>query len=49
MKQRYLTQDVLCLTLDERFEHKSDNDSISRVIMSLKNGVRNVKEEYNKE
>lgn len=46
MKQRYLTQDVLCLTLDERFEHKSDNDSISRVIMSLKNGVRNVKEEY---
>ncbi|AXH09829.1 hypothetical protein CP960_07530 [Malaciobacter halophilus] len=46
MKKRYLSQDVLCLTLDERFEHKSDNDSISRVIMSIKNGVRNVKEEY---
>jgi len=46
MKKHYITQDVICLTLDERFEHKSDNDSISRVIMSLKNGVRNVQEEY---
>lgn len=49
MKQKYLTQDTLCLTLDERFPHKSDNDSISRVIMSIKNGVRNVKEEYKSE
>ncbi len=46
MKEHYITQDVFCITLDERFEHKSDNDSISRVIMSIKNGVRNVKEEY---
>ncbi len=46
MKQKYLTQDVMCLTLDERFDHKTDNDSVSRVIMSLKNGVRNVQEEY---
>ncbi len=46
MKQKYLIQDTLCLTLDERFPHKSDNDSVSRVIMSIKNGVRNVKEEY---
>lgn len=46
MKQNYLSQDILSLTLDERFEHKTDNDSISRVIMSIKNGVRNVKEEY---
>lgn len=46
MKKHYITQDVICLTLDERFEHKSDNDSISRVIMSIKNGVRNVQEEY---
>lgn len=46
MKEHYLTPDVICLTLDERFEHKSDNDSISRVIMSIKNGVRNVQEEY---
>jgi len=46
MKEHYITQDVICLTLDERFEHKSDNDSVSRVIMSIKNGVRNVQEEY---
>jgi hypothetical protein len=46
MKERSIAQDVMCLTLDERFVHTSDNDSISRVIMSLKNGVRNAKEEY---
>ena len=46
MKNHYLMQDTICLTLDERFEHKSDNDSISRVILSIKNGVRNVQEEY---
>ena len=46
MKEHYITQDVFCITLDERFEHKSDNDSVSRAIMSIKNGVRNVKEEY---
>lgn len=46
MKAHYIAQDTICLTLDERFEHKTDNDSISRVILSLKNGVRNVKEEY---
>lgn len=46
MKEKYLTPDVMCLTLDERFEHKTDNDSISRVIMSIKNGVRNIQEEY---
>ncbi|ADG93455.1 hypothetical protein Arnit_1801 [Arcobacter nitrofigilis DSM 7299] len=49
MKEKYLTQDIMSLTLDERFEHKSDNDSISRVIMSVKNGVRNVQEEYKSE
>lgn len=46
MKEKYLSQDKMCLTLDERFEHKTDNDSISRVVMSIKNGVRNVQEEY---
>ena len=46
MKQKYLAQDIMCLTLDERFEHKTDNDSVSRVVMSIKNGVRNVQEEY---
>ncbi len=49
MKEKYLTQEVMCLTLDERFEHKTDNDSISRVVMSIKNGVRNVQEEYKHE
>ena len=49
MKEKYLTQDVMCLTLDERFEHKTDNDSISRVVLSIKNGVRNVQEEYKNE
>ena len=46
MKDNNLTQDVISLTLDERFEHKTDNDSVSRVIISLKNGVRNVQDEY---
>lgn len=46
MKKNNLSQDVVCLTLDERFEHKSDNDSISRVIMSIRNGVRNAQDEY---
>ena len=49
MKEKYLTQDIMCLTLDERIVHKTDNDSISRVIMSIKNGVRNVQEEYKNE
>lgn len=49
MKKRDLSQELMCLTLDERFEHKTDNDSISRVIMSIKNGVRNVQEEYKHE
>jgi len=49
MKERYLTQDIMSLTLDERLEHKTDDDHISRVIMSIKNGVRNVQEEYKNE
>lgn len=44
MSQNNISQDVVSLTLDERFEHKSDNDSISRVIGIVKNGVRNSKE-----
>jgi hypothetical protein len=48
MKKNKIVQDVISLTLDERFEHKTDNDSISRVIITLKNGVRNAKEEYKK-
>ena len=46
MKEKDLSQDVVCLTLDERFEHRTDNDSISKVILSIKNGVRNVQDEY---
>jgi hypothetical protein len=46
MSENNIAQDVICLTLDERFEHKSDNDSISRVIMSIRNGVRNAQAEY---
>lgn len=46
MKIKGLSQDVMSLTLDKRFEHKSDNDSISKVILSIKNGVRNVQDEY---
>ena len=46
MSENNISQDVICLTLDERFEHKSDNDSISKVIMSIRNGVRNAQSEY---
>jgi hypothetical protein len=46
MNENNITQDVICLTLDERFEHKSDNDSVSKVIMSIRNGVRNAQDEY---
>lgn len=46
MSENNISQDVICLTLDERFEHKSDNDSISKVIMSIRNGVRNAQAEY---
>lgn len=49
MKNNSLSDEKICLTLDERFEHKSDNDSISRVIMALRNGVRNVNETNLKE
>lgn len=44
-----LIQGTVSITLDERFEHQNDNDSISRVIISVKNGVRNVKAEYSQE
>lgn len=46
MKKKYIIDKTLCLTLDKRFIHKSDNDSVSKVILSLKNGVRNVQQEY---
>lgn len=49
MQDNKLAQGSFSITLDERFEHQNDNDSISKVIISVKNGVRNVKLEYSNE
>ena len=51
MSNNNLKEDTFKITLDERFTHNKehDNDSISRVIISIKNGVRNAKEEHKKE
>lgn len=49
METNALSQGTFSITLDERFLHHSNNDSVSRVIVSLHNGVRNVKSEYTHE
>jgi len=49
MEKKKLTQGIFSITLDERLEHKNDEDSISRVIVSVRNGVRNPKLEYSNE
>jgi hypothetical protein len=49
MKNNKISQGTFSITLDQRFEHKNDNDSISKVLISLANGVRNVKVEYTNE
>ncbi len=46
MDKNSLSEGLFSITLDERFRHKDDNDSISRVIISIKNGIRNIKTEY---
>lgn len=46
MKQNNIVQDTVSLTLDDRVEHKSDNDSVSKAIIVVENGVRNSKDEY---
>lgn len=46
MHKNRLARGTFSITLDERFDHKNDEDSISRVIMSINNGVRNAKLEY---
>ncbi|WP_263832101.1 hypothetical protein [Sulfurospirillum oryzae] len=46
MEKNALSQGVFSITLDERSVHQNHNDSISRVIITLKNGVCNVKAEY---
>jgi len=49
MKKHAIGEGVFSITLDERFKHENDNDSISRVIISIKNGIRNIKNEYKNE
>lgn len=46
MKKSDLKQGIFSITLDERFEHKNDDDSVSKVIISVKNGVRNTRKEH---
>ena len=46
MQKHEISEGVFSITLDERFKHKNDNDSISKVIISVKNGIRNIKKEY---
>jgi hypothetical protein len=46
MKKKNINDKLFCITLDERFDHETNQDSIAKVIMSTKNGVRNVKDEY---
>ncbi|PLY09448.1 MAG: hypothetical protein C0626_10740 [Arcobacter sp.] len=46
MKNKSIQDRYLSITLDTRFKHRTDNDSISKVIMSVRNGVRNAQEDY---
>lgn len=46
MYENRLTQGVFSITLDERFKHENNDDSISKVIMNIRNGVRNPKLKY---
>ena len=46
MQDHALSQGTFSITLDERFNHHNNNDSISRVIISIHNGVRTMKPEY---
>jgi len=49
MHKSLLSQGTFSITLDERFEHQNDNDSITKVIISIKSGVINTKLEYTNE
>ncbi|MCF6172262.1 MAG: hypothetical protein L3J44_00485 [Campylobacteraceae bacterium] len=49
MNQNSISEGVFSITLDEKFKHKNNNDSISKVIISVKNGIRNIKNEYTNE
>lgn len=46
MAKRNLTEGTFSITLDKRIPHNSNNDSISKVIISVKNNVINAKKEY---
>lgn len=46
MKQKNIAQDTVSITLDEKFEHLNDEDSISKVIISIKNGIKSQKKVY---
>ena len=46
MEKKNMKNDSFSLTLDERFEHKSEDDSISRVVISVNHVVGNTKPEY---
>jgi len=49
MDKNSIKEDHFSITLDKRIKHKNNNDSISKVIISVKNGIRNVKTEYTNE
>ncbi len=49
MKEKKIQQGEFSIVLDERFEHTDNNDSISRVIISIKSNVINTKVEYTDE
>ena len=46
MKEHLLAQDTISLTLDKRFLHETNNDSVSVGVINIRNGVLNKKYEY---
>lgn len=46
MKERKLKDGTISITLDKRFKHQNDNDSISKAIISVQSNVINAKTEY---
>lgn len=46
MRKRGIKDGIFTIVLDERFEHKNDNDSISKVLISVRNAVINSKKEH---
>ena len=49
MDKHSIKEGVFSITLDKRLKHQNNNDSISKVIISVKNGIRNIKSEYTNE